>query len=1654
MEFTSYQLTGSFTSSLNTGSYLNRVEYALFNVGIVSDIWYGFSDKDVIEVGVWDYDQNLIKWNILNQSKTYNPITLSYIDTLNRPSQYSYNELIPDFILYKNQKILVSPPEELSASFQILTGSYQLTYNFTREMAGNPNNPLVIKDISPSRKEIKLVPLHSSTPSYEAFCKQKVLIKDILPLYMELLKGCPYSQIYSQVAPLYPKEIETLKSVFFLNSDAATVLFFKNLYEDFYIYNKRPNVTDYSKTTDTLVRVQGIRTYFNNYLLSNTDTIVDFYGIDTIFKGFVSASVERKFVPIGPNPSKQYVDAKAFVFDFFTKYFYNPISDKLTTSYNEKYYSPLKNALNFGNNRLLPIINNGVMDERIESNDPLTLLIKLQSELPSDIQIQTPCWISNVSLVPYVINGIFRTSSSPIVHKIGIPNFSIPIPNTSLTNNNLSYTSDDLTDDDETTRELTISKNISELSVDYTNFENFIVFSSAEVRLKIFKNKVINISNYSSSIDTLNNKNILWMTNSSSVYPYYTEEYTSIQTQMNDIVNSFDGYESYLYKTGNYIYRNSNFISSSYVVEMDLSASAYDEDNRDSLINNCPEHILTNSENDDYVIFLTMIGHFFDNIYIYISNMPCEKQVGHNSTEEFTRRVVDYMLQTFGWNLSDSLDQSSILNNYLNSEQVNGLNSMSAEERLKEVRNRILINLPQIYKTKGTVESVKMILACYGIPSTLLSIREYGGVNYTDEKASYTTYEKVFMRQWNTSSKYDTYYLQSPTSSYTYLFKLSIDDAEPYAYDRQFTLVGNTPHGSTYLSSSSPSFISGSGQWAIGFERVPRKNCAKMFFRLGYITNPSLILYSSEFPLFDGSIYSVMLRRNLPDTGFEYTSDVNLYPTKYDLYVQKNEGGEQMLRITASVVNYNTQSNTIFSGGGWIHIGGWFSDWNGGGYTGCFDKFQIWRASLSDEDFETYVNNINSYAFNASYPHQSLMFRMHSDYPFNQRQYPTGSSDNLFGVPNTDWRGIWKNGNPYFATGSNDKLISLYGWGANVDYMINYGAWDGEQKLVPNSCSLTGYSSQSCYPYQFKVIDYPSTWAVSKYGPNRFRNEKIRYVSQSIEARFDNQGRSTYISPNSISPDSNQIGLFVDPQDFKNRDIIRYLGNFDLMDSIGDPSNQYSESYNSLRNIRKEYTDSHTPFSGSKTLFNELCTLYKLYFDKSVFESIKNVIPARSNALLGVLIEPTIIERPKYQSKPIFSEVNSGSSLYADCIATHYYRSPSTNLYTISSSHAPQVTTSIDMTSDGLPTRTYPVNYSSYVVNDYPDIYEMGHFAGGVLSAEELEPLFIVPYASFTANGSTGIINGTAAITIQFMSNGFNNSETEYYWTFGDGTSSTEKNPLHTYSLAGNYTVKLITISNGQTAIKEIPSMINVTAPAVVSNFTVMPLIGVMNSTAFQFNNESAYGLNYQWDFGDGTSINTDVSPTYVYTTPFLKTVSLKAINGLYSNTSIRTNYIEVAPTTVENYNQTFETVESTTNPVYFPSVPTLPPFTQVPTTTSIDLGDQTGSLRLSFWTRPYPARFEVYWNDYTTPIAETKDIYGNKVYVGENTPLMQSYLSAIGITNTISQSTNVIGKYGSGSITFTKTSAFPRLAVVYVWTPLGNPSSPNTCDYVLQFEP
>jgi PKD repeat protein len=119
-------------------------------------------------------------------------------------------------------------------------------------------------------------------------------------------------------------------------------------------------------------------------------------------------------------------------------------------------------------------------------------------------------------------------------------------------------------------------------------------------------------------------------------------------------------------------------------------------------------------------------------------------------------------------------------------------------------------------------------------------------------------------------------------------------------------------------------------------------------------------------------------------------------------------------------------------------------------------------------------------------------------------------------------------------------------------------------------------------------------------------------------------------------------------------------------------------------------------------------------------------------------------------------------------------------------------------------------------------------------------------------------------------------------WTFGDGSSSSDVNPVHTYNIAGTYTVCLRVIRyNGSNipCIREICKTVIVTAPCnVIPNFTWT--VTATNPLRIEFHNTSTNTVasdSIRWTFGDG-SASSDLNPVHTYATAGAYTVCLRII--------------------------------------------------------------------------------------------------------------------------------------------------------------------------------
>lgn len=165
------------------------------------------------------------------------------------------------------------------------------------------------------------------------------------------------------------------------------------------------------------------------------------------------------------------------------------------------------------------------------------------------------------------------------------------------------------------------------------------------------------------------------------------------------------------------------------------------------------------------------------------------------------------------------------------------------------------------------------------------------------------------------------------------------------------------------------------------------------------------------------------------------------------------------------------------------------------------------------------------------------------------------------------------------------------------------------------------------------------------------------------------------------------------------------------------------------------------------------------------------------------------------------------------------------------------------------------------------------------------------PIADFYSN----VTSGDAPLTVAFTdaSTGISNS---WMWSFGDGYASDIRNPTHTYSTAGTYTVKL-TVKNNldvtNTNIKTNYITVNGATNAPFAHFTSNNAYGSAPLSVSFTDTSSGSPTRWLWEFGDG-AVCPDQNPVYTYSTAGTYTVKLTATNDAGSNTVIQSNYVIV----------------------------------------------------------------------------------------------------------------------------------------------------------------
>jgi len=135
-------------------------------------------------------------------------------------------------------------------------------------------------------------------------------------------------------------------------------------------------------------------------------------------------------------------------------------------------------------------------------------------------------------------------------------------------------------------------------------------------------------------------------------------------------------------------------------------------------------------------------------------------------------------------------------------------------------------------------------------------------------------------------------------------------------------------------------------------------------------------------------------------------------------------------------------------------------------------------------------------------------------------------------------------------------------------------------------------------------------------------------------------------------------------------------------------------------------------------------------------------------------------------------------------------------------------------------------------------------------------PVSAAPNANFT-NATPR--SGTAPLTVFFTDTSTEFTEPIYLWDFGEGNTSTDRNPSNTYYTVGSYSVNLtVTNLTGESYSENKPNYITVNGVAPVASFTPSATSGTAPLSVTFTDTSSNTPTIWSWSFRNVTGNNTE----------------------------------------------------------------------------------------------------------------------------------------------------------------------------------------------------
>ena len=1056
--------------------------------------------------------------------------------------------------------------------------------------------------------------------------------------------------------------------------------------------------------------------------------------------------------------------------------------------------------LNFGDNQTIVANNIKLSNGKI--------LIKLYEVLPSNFDIKSQLWVVEEISTPQA----YKVSFPSIIEipedftYIQGPNFNLK-EETPKGSSGGDFSYSDLTNTPLTSSYNEIQNLLSQkeidINIDYENFGEFTHFSSAKTRLENFYYKVGLIESSSNQISNF----LETITGGTLDTIAYSESKATLTNQIENIIQNFDGYERFLYYNSGslYSYPKSNntppynlySTSSTEVTDwigsadpdsanyggIALSASNFDQENKDWLYWTIPQYLRDDPENAQYELFVDMIGQHYDNIWVYIKDVSkkfnADNRLKYGISKDLVAQAIrDFNVKLYANNfnrdelytaflgltpsgslfpfpeITDTLPANTG-SEYIDTKISSSNDAIPLDDVNKRLYKRIYHNIPYLLKTKGTHNGLRALLTSYGIPDTILRIDEFGGSkrhttvdrNLEEKKFNYafdTDGQYGLTTDWELNSDWGA----SNNVANTIQFRFKTPGIPSPSDYFQVLWSKNNLGPAVLLDYNGTANTSGSYSGSV----VDPENT---YATLKFVPDNSdqTISASLYLPFFDGGWWSIMTTQD---------------GTNATIYASNTLDGKLKFTGSATITGYDdssyNNSNQITFPPNTTTIGGQVYQ----RLSASLQEVRYYIPTISESVFHDYT--LNPYSFEGNTINSSpteLVFRADLGTQLN-----TGSRESI---------------HPKVTGSANYPTSSFV---SNSNYTLSNENFVTNKESIYLNALATGIKDRATVKVALKDNILPEQPSGS--------NTSITVLSplQSLQ--------QTSPTTESFTDEINYVDISLSPQNQINDDIIAQLGNFNIGDYIGDPRQIYSASLNypDLDTLRDEYFEKYIKNYDLK----DFVRLIK-YFDNSLFKMIDDFTPARTSLTSGVTIKQHILERnrsPFIQAsssnetlsgsiKPQVRDYNtgsgdvgayeytSGSSIYRfsggtggsferynNLSADSYYQKSSSlsNNFFLTQSYNESIQGSVNSTG------SFP-NYGSKVISDQREFYD-GEFSGShiVATTQSLNP-GCAPYLKVVdtpTNFEPLFFTSNKVLQSEFIKNA-NNPAPGDAWIYHDNTS-------------------------------------------------------------------------------------------------------------------------------------------------------------------------------------------------------------------------------------------------------------------------------------------